>query len=1075
MAVPGWLLPALCALGQTAWPPPADAPPESFARPERMPDDPEYRPGPGCTGQHALWSFTPTCAVALDAVERAAGPGISVDRAWALELGLPAVRVAIVDTGVDWSDPELAGRWALNRAELPAPEPGGPPEDPHDADGDGAFTPLDFTDCAPGERPTPDRITDRRLRRRADRGDVNGNGLLDPDDLRRALGDGRDGDGNGRVDDVCGWDLEDDDADPSDPAGRGGHGPGLARRVAAEIDNGLGGAGVCPRCTVWPIRVGPVDRVPAPRLAAAVREASAAAPVILAALPPDRTGGPGVPALVAAIDETDRRGAVVVVSGGLEGGPHPRLAWDAERVIAVAGVGYDAADPAAATRAVAPDPCGTTGPHLSVAAPGRCDAAAPALVAGLLGLMVSADRRLGAGPPPSAAELRATLEATAVAPPFARTPDGAALSWTPRAGFGRVDARAAVEAVRRRAFAPQARLVAPAAESVLDPSLGRPSIVEGAVVAARGPATWRLELARGLAPPPEAFEPLTSGAVAAGETARVTAEVPIDDLFADPTAPAERPYAYALTVRLVASGADGAAEARRLFHVHRPRGGWPAFPVELGSAVAASPRVVDLDADGSDEILVGDTSGRLHRLEATGTESPGWPVRPLGDDTRRAIVGAPAVGRQPDGTWVIAVLGADARLAVLDEDGRPRGPFPLVVTASATVEHGPVLADLDGDGGLEVVVVTTDGRLRAFSTGGRPLPAAATELGERTGAPAVGDLDGDGRAEIVLATEDGLHVLGLGTPRRGAVAMTGFPVRGLSDGAEAAPGPPGRRSGPPRPPPPSPVIAELDGEDGPELVVVPFGGVPRIVGRDGRPSTASFGRSRDSFGRLHDARASGPEVVAGGAEPAVADLDRDGRADIVEAVAPLGHWIGGDPAALDAYEPLVGAWSGSSGRFVSGFPAAGGARSPSGFTIVDLDGDRRPEVLFADGDRLRARSSAGVSPRGFPRPTAGVVVGSAAVGDLDGDGRLDLVAVTESGRVWAWRVEIGADVDAPWPTARHDDRGTGDLRTPRRAALVDPRPESCACRSAGTATRGVGPGALLALLLLARPRRRPKP
>ena len=64
-------------------------------------------------------------------------------------------------------------------------------------------------------------------------------------------GNGVDDDGNGLVDDVAGWDVVDDDNDPTDPSI--GHGTEVAG-VAAASFNSLGIAGVTPTATILPVR-----------------------------------------------------------------------------------------------------------------------------------------------------------------------------------------------------------------------------------------------------------------------------------------------------------------------------------------------------------------------------------------------------------------------------------------------------------------------------------------------------------------------------------------------------------------------------------------------------------------------------------------------------------------------------------------------------------------------------------------------------------------------------------------------------------------------------------------------------
>lgn len=202
------------AIALAAWPVPPDAGAADYARPENWPRE------PGWSEAWPLFSFAPAEWTMLDARERDAGVGMGVDRAWSFTRGQPAVTIAVVGTGFDLADPVMARAWRLNDAEAP---------DAGDVNGNGR---LDVDDFA----------SDPRI------SDVNGNGALDLEDVLTGLADGVDQDGDGRADDLCGWDLDQRRPLSSTDAGRE-----TLRAIAAPVDDARPGLGACPECTVLPI------------------------------------------------------------------------------------------------------------------------------------------------------------------------------------------------------------------------------------------------------------------------------------------------------------------------------------------------------------------------------------------------------------------------------------------------------------------------------------------------------------------------------------------------------------------------------------------------------------------------------------------------------------------------------------------------------------------------------------------------------------------------------------------------------------------------------------------------------
>src|SRR4051812_10199266 len=183
--------------------------------------------------------------------------GVRADQAFKYWPGDAGTSVAILDTGIRWQEADLRLKVRLNRDELPMPlwdraaNPlegaacGGAAPNPgaYDANNDNAFNVLDYR-C------------DSRVSLAG--GDTESDSILDASDLiARFSGDG-DGDANGFVDDIAGWDFFDDDNDPFDASSccsADGHGSGRGRDAVADTNNALDGIGMCPRCQIMPLRV----------------------------------------------------------------------------------------------------------------------------------------------------------------------------------------------------------------------------------------------------------------------------------------------------------------------------------------------------------------------------------------------------------------------------------------------------------------------------------------------------------------------------------------------------------------------------------------------------------------------------------------------------------------------------------------------------------------------------------------------------------------------------------------------------------------------------------------------------
>jgi len=368
---------------------------------------------------------------------------------------------------------------------------------------------------------------------------------------------------------------------------------------------------------------------------------------------------------------------------------------------------------------------------------------------------------------------------------------------------------------------------------------------------------------------------------------------------------------------------------------------------------------------------------------------------------------------------VIVCASRDKRILCLSCTGELLWDYRLDDLSNDGLQASPSALDIDGDGGKEIFFASKGGVVGCLDRLGQMVWRTMLPDSFDYSGPLVADIDGDYRAEIVVGGDNGMlycfddcgqerwHFQGDG-PIRGIPAFL-FDARAK------------KRL----------IFATFGG--GAETAFDPAGKVVWSFNEPGprkeRRSTPAIGLIdadfdldvvsvtedfqvivRDAITGAEKWRWEGKSSIDQANGIALADFDKRNRLDIVCADG-TGQGGTGHVHRLRDGKAL---WSVDVGGGVVQGPAIG-----------DVDGDQRLEILVCSrSKRLMCLDENGQEEWSFPSETE--VITTPAIGDLDADGKTDIVFTSKDRRIYCLTLDGAYDASLmPWPMISHDPQLTG--------------------------------------------------
>lgn len=385
---------------------------------------------------------------------------------------------------------------------------------------------------------------------------------------------------------------------------------------------------------------------------------------------------------------------------------------------------------------------------------------------------------------------------------------------------------------------------------------------------------------------------------------------------------------------------------------------YPNFPKHVSGTTFEGSIFCNMDSDPDLEIVI-NIAYTVQAFNIDGSSVTGWPKTV----SSYALEGAPAFGDiDGDGYGEIVVtnhgLTSGGYIYAFKRDGTPCPGFPINHGYSSRT---PVLADVNGDGKMEIIVnkrTYPTGSVYIYKNDGTILTGWPKNIGHvPASSAAVGDIDNDNVPEIIMESYNGLYAW-----KVNGDSIPGFPFMMPNSDVNSYS---------------SPVLADVNGDGYREIIfgthALSGGGFVYVLKRNG---TVQSGWPTTVSSWIY-----GP--------PSVGYIDSDNYLDIT---------VGDQIMSINPSD-YVYAWD-RNGNSLTGFPIGPFNAVNCQIVIADIDGDNQTELVFDDNTyststglgQYLAYNNDGTPVAGWPLYTIGTTFFTTpCFTDMNRNGILDMI------------------------------------------------------------------------------------